>query len=405
MRSKFLLVFSLIAWAPIPWALTAWPAVANAQTSPAPYEIAGGYSYLSNSYNGVSGHQGGLNGWDASVAFPGWHNLRFKMDFAQFNGTNYGAKENGYFIMGGGQYDHKIHRETLFGEALFGELGTNQVWGPNGSAGQKASFATQIGGGLDTPINPHFSFRVEGDYRYENLALALSTTNPTPIYSGFLPKNFASVSTGLVWTPRLGSSSFSPAPAQPRSPVESELVFESTNSFGHFNIFADTRWSYLHVAGLEYDRHSWGQFIGARMDYVAEILPVSIFKQPSGTTVWGNPTVSPLTFTTIYGLGIAPIGLRMMWRDGRAWKPYYEVKGGLIGFNKKAISQYASYLNFSLQQSIGFQLRLTNRWEMRAGIEHFHISNAFMVPSNPGADEMSYTTALSYQLGKKHNTE
>ena len=395
MRSSFLLAFALIAWFP----------AADAQTAPPPYQIAGGYSYLSNSFNGVAGHQSGLGGWDASVAFPGWHNLRVKMDFTSYSGTNYGAQEKGSLILGGGQYEHKIARENLFVEAMFGELGMNHVWGPSGSAGEKASFSTFFGGGLDTPIDRHVSIRVEGGYRYENLALALSPTNPTPINSSFLPKNFASLSTGLVWTPRLGSASFRQAPALPRSRVESELQFEGLNSFGHIRIFADSWYSYLHVAGLEYDRHSWGQFIGARMDYVAEVLPVSIFRQPSGTTVWGNPSISPLTFTTLYGLGISPIGLRMMWRDGRAWKPYYLIKGGLIAFNKKATSQDAAYLNFSLQQSVGVQFRLTNRWDIRAGIEHFHFSDAFIVPSNPGIDEMMYTGSLSYQIGKKQNAE
>ncbi len=152
------------------------------------------------------------------------------------------------------------------------------------------------------------------------------------------------------------------------------------------------------MGGVEYDRHSWGKFIGARMDYVAEILPVAIFKQPSITDVWGNRLSS--TFETIYGLGISPAGLRMLWRDGKAWKPYYLIKGGVIAFNRKAISQDAAYWNFSLQQSVGVQFRLNSRWDMRAGIEHFHFSDAFIVPSNPGIDEMSYSAALTLHLGK-----
>jgi len=390
MRSYVLLSVALISCAP----------VLAAQSAP-PFQIYGGYTRLSNSFNGLTGSQNPLSGWDAGVALPAWHNLRVKIDVSQYTGTNLGAQQKAISIMGGGQYERTYHREGLLVEALFGNVGINRYWGPNAVPGESASFTTLLGGGLDTPINKHFAIRVQGDYRYENLALIQAVTNTTPYRVPGLPKNFASFSTGLVWIPRLGSSSFTQVHKQERSPVESDLQFEDLNSFGHIHIFANSWWSYIHVGGVEYDRHSWGKFLGARMDYVAEILPVAIFKQPSVTDVWGNRLSS--TFETIYGLGISPAGLRMLWRDGKAWKPYYLVKGGVIAFNRKAISQDAAYWNFSLQQSVGVQFRLNSRWDMRAGIEHFHFSDAFIVPSNPGIDEMSYSAALTLHLGKRPN--
>ncbi len=387
MRSGVLLTLVLISCAP---ALVA-------QSSP-PFQIYGGYTRLSNSFNGLPESQNGLNGWDAGVAFPAWHGLRVKVDVSRYSGTNLGAQQHALSIMGGGQYERAFHRETLFVEALFGDVGMNRYWGPNAVAGESASFTTLLGGGIDTPLNKHFALRIQGDYRYGNLAL-VEPISLVPYRIPGLPHNFGSISTGLVWAPRLGRSSLTEASAHERTPVASELQFEDLNSFGHFHIFANSWWSYLHVAGVEYDRHSWGKFIGARMDYVAEILPVAILKQPSQTDVWGNRASS--TFTTLYGLGISPVGLRMMWRDGRAWKPFYTIKGGLIGFNRKALSQYAAYMDFSLQQSIGVQFRLNHRWDFRAGIEHFHFSDGFIVPSNPGIDEMSYSGALSFHLGKQ----
>jgi hypothetical protein len=329
---------------------------------------------------------------------PAWHGLRAKIDVSRYSGTNLGAQQNALSIMGGGQYERTILRERLFVEALFGYLGMNRDWGPSAQRGESASFTTLFGGGLDTPLNKHFALRIQGDYRFENLAL-VQPGSLYPYRVPGLPKNFGSISTGLVWAPRLGRSSFTQASAQERSPVASELQFEDLNSFGHFHIFANSWWSYLHVAGVEYDRNSWGKLIGARMDYVAEILPVVILKQPSKTDVWGN-RLSP-TFTTLYGLGVSPAGLRMMWRDGRAWKPYYTIKGGAIGFNRKSISQYAAYVNFSLQQSIGVQLRLNHRWDLRAGMGWLHFSDAFVVPSNPGLDEMFYSGSLSFHPGEQ----
>ncbi len=391
MRSCVLLTLALISCAP-----------ALAAQSVPPFQIYGGYTRLSNSFNGIPESQKALSGWDASAAFPGWHGLRVEIDVSRYSGTNLGAKQQALSIMGGGQYERTFHRERLFVEALFGDVGMNRYWGPNAQRGETASFTTLLGGGLDTPLSKHFALRIQGDYRNENLAL-VQAGSLDPYRVPGLPQNFGSISTGLVWAPRLGRSSFTQASAQKRSPVASELQFEDLNSFGHFYIFANSWWSYLHVAGVEYDRHSWGKFIGARMDYVAEILPVAILKQPSQTDVWGNPGSS--TFTTLHGLGISPVGLRMMWRDGRAWKPFYTVKAGLIGFNRKALSQYAAYMDFSLQQSIGVQFRLNHRWDFRASIGHFHFSDGFIVPSNPGIDEMFYSGSLSFHLGKRPTGE
>jgi hypothetical protein len=391
---RFLLLISLT----LPGTLAAQPEAS------APFQLSGGYSFLSNSFNGVPGSRQPLQGWDGSVAFPAWHNLRFKIDVSGYRGINLGAPQHAIVIMGGGQYERTLGRETFFAQALFGDCGLNENWGANETPGDTASFATLLGGGLDTQITRHIGIRFEGGFQHTNFALHQSATYPLPYRIPGLPSYFGRITAGLVWIPRLksASSAVSQEDAPERTPPESEIAFEGLNCFGHFHIFADSWASYLRVGGLEYDRNSWGRFIGARLDYVAEILPVVILQQPSKTDEWGDP-LPPQDYThkTVPGLGISPIGLRMMWRDGKRWKPYYLIKGGMIGFTQKALSQDASYENFSLQQSIGMQLRLADRWDFRAGIEHFHFSNGFVVPSNPGLDVMAYTGAVVYQLKRR----
>jgi hypothetical protein len=145
MRSCVLLTLALISCG---------PALA-AQSAP-PFQIYGGYTRLSNSFNGIPESQNALNGWDAGVALPAWHGLRAKIDVSRYSGTNLGAQQHALSIMGGGQYERTFHRERFFVEALFGYLGMNHDWGPNAQAGESASFTTLLGGGLDTPLNKHF---------------------------------------------------------------------------------------------------------------------------------------------------------------------------------------------------------------------------------------------------------
>lgn len=364
----------------------------------APYELSGTFTYLTNSLNGVPGSTKPMPGWDAAAAFAAWHHLRFQLDVSGFTGKNLGASQTGFAIMGGPQYERSLGRERLFAHALFGEAGMNRYWGPNATPGGTASFAVLLGGGVDTPINQHLAVRVEADTFHTNFALVQSVKVPIPYSIPGLPHFIGRFSAGMVWTPRPGSTSGTSGPegVYNRLPVESDLTYESTNSFGHYHVFGVTWWSYLNVAGVEYDRHSWGKFIGARADYVAEILPLVILRQPSKTDIWGNPQSSQ--HTAVPGLGISPIGIRLLWRDNRRLKPYYLVKGGIIGFTQKALSSHASYEDFTLQQSTGFQVKLTDRWDLRAGVSDFHFSNGFVVPSNPGIDEMAYTAGLCYHL-------
>lgn len=387
-----------IHYSPLLWLVALPMALAAQSTTPPPIELFGGYSYLSNSFNGVPGSRQALNGWDGAVAFSSWKGLRFKFDVSGTFGSNLGASQRSYSILGGPQYERSLGRERIFAHALFGETGMNRNWGAGGTTGATAAFTTLLGGGLDTPVSRHLAIRVEADSFHENLYLVRPPPTLAPYRIPGLPNFFGRFSTGIVWIPRLGSAN--DMAGQPvaftKHPVESELVFESTNSFGHYHVFGITWWSYLNVAGLEYDRHSWGRFIGARMDYVAEILPVVILRQPSKTDIWGNPHSSQ--HTTVPGLGISPIGVRLLWRDDKRWKPYYIVKGGIIGFTQKALSQYASYEDFTLQQNVGIQFKLTDRWDFRAGLSDFHFSNGFVVPSNPGIDEMAYSGGLSYHF-------
>ncbi len=381
--------------------------VAQSQSSP-PFQVYGGYSWLSNSLNGVPGSRQALNGWNAGVAFPPWHHLRFKLDYSMYRGSNQGEPQHAFLIMGGGQYEATIHRERFYAEALVGEGGLNGSWYKlnttgykNGNSGTIASFAEFLGGGVDTPIGLHAALRVEGGVQHSNFdPIEPVSQGSAPYHLAGIPTYFGRLSAGIVWIPRLGSAIRPPPlPASPVS-VESELIFEGMNSVGHFKIFANSWWSYLSTAGIEYDRHSWGTFIGARLDYSAEILPVVILRQPTVTDEWGNPVGAGRTNREIVpGIAIMPIGIRLIWRDGARFKPYYVIKGGMTGYTQKAFSQFASYENFGLDQSIGMQFRINGRTDFRTGFGVFHQSNGFVVPSNPGLDEMNWNAGLCYHLG------
>jgi hypothetical protein len=189
--------------------------------------------------------------------------------------------------------------------------------------------------------------------------------------------------------------------AQSKVPVESELIVEGLASYGHYKIFASGSGCKLYTAGVEYDRHSWGSFLKARVDYVAEFLPVVLLYAPLTQDIWGTPT-SPYKHI-VPGVGIAPIGFRMLWRDHKAIMPYLEAKGGILGFTQKVLSQEATYEDFSLQSAGGVKVKMNQRWDMRLGLfSDFHFSNGFMVPVDPGLDVMNANLGLVYHFGTRN---
>jgi hypothetical protein len=181
-------------------AVLCWSSALQAQSEPPPrFQLYGGYSFLSDSFNGVPGSRQPLNGWDAAMAFPSWHHIRFKIDASSYRGTNLGAPQDAFFIMGGAQFTWCLNRESLFAEGLAGDAGLNRTWPANQVPGETASFVGLMGGGLDTPLRRRIAFRVSGGFQYSYFALV----GPPPIFLPYrtpgLPTNFGRISSGLVW--------------------------------------------------------------------------------------------------------------------------------------------------------------------------------------------------------------
>jgi hypothetical protein len=154
------------------------------------------------------------------------------------------------------------------------------------------------------------------------------------------------------------------------------------------------------TVGVEYDRRFPRDFLKARFDYATEILPVVLLSQPAVSDFWGNG-ISP-NQRIVPGLSILPIGFRFLWRGGRSVRPYAVGKLGGIIFARKAFSPDASNANFNVQAAFGLQVRLTDRFDLRVEpFEFFHVSNAYMAPSNPGMDEIATRFGFTYHLRKK----
>ncbi|MGO9325606.1 MAG: hypothetical protein ACLP07_13685 [Terracidiphilus sp.] len=187
------------------FALLPMAVAVHAQNEAAPqkaphFQLYGGYAFVSNSPNGLPGEHQPMNGWNAALGTPLWQFIRFKVDISSYKGTNQGAQEDVYYILGGPQFTRRLGRETVFVEALIGDGGINRYWGPQASPGETASFATVVGGGLDTPIARRLAFQVSGGYQWSNFQLINNVQSIEPIQTPGLPDKFARISSGLLWS-------------------------------------------------------------------------------------------------------------------------------------------------------------------------------------------------------------
>jgi Lipid A 3-O-deacylase (PagL) len=186
-----------------------------------------------------------------------------------------------------------------------------------------------------------------------------------------------------------------------KRPGQSEIIIEGLVSYGNYKIFASGYDSKLFTGGVEYDRHTWGYFLKAQVDYVAEFLPFVLLDKPRYTDIFGNPIPPSEKNIRQYtpGIGISPIGFRMQWRNKKTIRPYLEAKGGILAFTQKVPSSQATYENFSLQSAGGVQVKVNERWGLRLGLfSDFHFSDDFIVPVNPGLDVMNANLGLSYHF-------
>ncbi|HEV2483985.1 MAG TPA: acyloxyacyl hydrolase [Terracidiphilus sp.] len=179
---------------------------------------------------------------------------------------------------------------------------------------------------------------------------------------------------------------------------ESEIAIEGGGSFGNYHLFAYAEDRRVYTSGIEYDRHSWGGFLNARVDYVAEILPVVLLSEPAQYKY--DSTALTTAHQLKYGADISPIGVRLLWRRNNAFKPYLISKGGVAYFKERVMSPGDTHLQFVAQFGGGMEQTLARRLELRAGISEFHISNGNISASNPGVDLIYVYSALSYKFGR-----
>ena len=123
-------------------------------------------------------------------------------------------------------------------------------------------------------------------------------------------------------------------------------------------------------------------------EWTVDVVPVSLLSTKRITAVPTGTGGFTLTQTrkTVYGWGLAPIGLKFNFRRNRRVQPFANGTGGFLYFNEQVPVEGAARFNFTFDFGGGIQIVNSNRRAFTIGYKYTHISNGYRATFNPGVD-------------------
>jgi len=123
-------------------------------------------------------------------------------------------------------------------------------------------------------------------------------------------------------------------------------------------------------------------------EWTVDVVPASFLSTRRFTVVPtgnGGFTVTR-TRKTVYGWGLAPIGLKFNFRRNRRVQPFANGTGGFLYFNEEVPVAGAARFNFTFDFGGGVQIVNSNHRAFTIGYKYTHISNGNRATLNPGVD-------------------
>lgn len=122
-------------------------------------------------------------------------------------------------------------------------------------------------------------------------------------------------------------------------------------------------------------------------EWTIDAVPLAVLANDRFTVVpSGSGFVVTQTRESVYGWGIAPIGLKFNFRRNRRVQPFGQATGGFLYFNEDVPVAGAARFNFTYDFSGGIQIVNSNRRAFTFGYKYEHISNGYRATINPGVD-------------------
>jgi hypothetical protein len=127
------------------------------------------------------------------------------------------------------------------------------------------------------------------------------------------------------------------------------------------------------------------------LSYIADLVPIEI--QEGNVTRESDP-LTPTARATVYGAGLAPLGLKASFGRARL-KPFVSAAGGVLVFGRRVPLPAATKLTFTGDIDLGAELWTRSSRAFTLGLKFHHISNAGTGDVNRGLNLFVLYAGLS----------
>ena len=185
----------------------------------------------------------------------------------------------------------------------------------------------------------------------------------------------------------------------PKAQTANEFSLWGGGSFHSSTVIGTTEDAKPGVLGLRYAR-SLTERNNFSLKYTVDAIPVMILNYPK-TELAFSVTSSPALFLrvtqqTVYGAGLAPIGLQLNLRPRKKIQPFISTNGGFIYFSKSIPTTEGKQFNFTAELGGGMQIFTSANKAATLGYKYHHLSNAYRGAVNPGFDSNVLYVGFSF---------
>jgi hypothetical protein len=103
----------------------------------------------------------------------------------------------------------------------------------------------------------------------------------------------------------------------------------------------------------------------------------------------------------VYGVGAAPLGLRLETRLGSRVRVYGAAAAGLVYFSRNVPVRDARRLNATAEWGGGAVVGAASGVAAQLGFKYHHLSNAYTAARNPGVDGRVFYAGVLWRVGAR----
>lgn len=160
----------------------------------------------------------------------------------------------------------------------------------------------------------------------------------------------------------------------------------SPDSTTAIHAFGRTPYTRFGMAAVRYAR-LFNNSEAVNLKYTADIIPFAAINFPD---------LVPESRKTAYAFGLTPLGIQANFRPRKKYRPFADLSGGFLYFNKQIPDALGTRFNFTASLGGGVEIGLDEKHAITVGYKYYHISNGQRGEINPGFDNNLFYVGYTF---------